>query len=446
MESEEGSKTEEKVFTVSEYLDFLNDILKHRSVTIRGEIGEKLYNYPRYTFFNLLEKEVILKCFVYQEVIDRIGVTLEGGMEIMVTGYPKIYEKKGELTFQVEKIELVGEGILKKQFEILKKRLLASGYFDKEHKKPISRFPEKIGLITSAHGKGAKKDFLISLGDFGFHILFYDSKVEGISALNEITEAIIWFNQNFPNIDALILTRGGGSWESLRPFNSEEIVKTIFASKIPVITGIGHENDETLADYVADFRASTPTHAARVLADRWKEASFFIAGVEKAIPSLVNKTFQGARERINLFENYFASKIKREINIQSNNLSNIMKNINNSFQNYFRNFEILQREFVRNIYRIKSLLNIKKDKVARLLDYLIANGGRWLKNQKTFLKSQEEKLLISSPQFKLKQGYSITLDKKGKIIKKINNLRVSQDIVTKFYKGNILSKIRRIKI
>ena len=204
----------------------------------------------------------------------------------------------------------------------------------------------------------------------------------------------------------------------MRPFNSEEIVKTIFASKIPVITGIGHENDETLADYVADFRASTPTHAARVLADRWKELLFFIAGVEKAIPSLVNKTFQGARERINLFENYFASKIKREINIQSNNLSNIMKNINNSFQNYFRNFEILQREFVRNIYRIKSLLNIKKDKVARLLDYLIANGGRWLKNQKTFLKSQEEKLLISSPQFKLKQGYSITLDKKGKIIKK----------------------------
>ena len=87
---------------------------------------------------------MILKCFVYQEVIDRIGVTLEGGMEIMVTGYPKIYEKKGELTFQVEKIELVGEGILKKQFEILKKRLLASGYFDKEHKKPISRFPEKL--------------------------------------------------------------------------------------------------------------------------------------------------------------------------------------------------------------------------------------------------------------------------------------------------------------
>jgi len=241
------------------------------------------------------------------------------------------------------------------------------------------------------------------------------------------------------------LTRGGGNWESLRPFNSEEIVKTIFASKIPVITGIGHENDETLADYVADFRASTPTHAAWVLADGWEKATPFISGVERAISSLVNKTFRSVKEKIDIFGNYFTSEIKREIDMQGSNLNNIMKNLNNSFQSYFRKFEVLQREFVKNIFRINSFLNIKKEKVKDLLSFLISNNRRWLKNLKTILKLQEEKILISSPQFKLKQGYSITLNREGKIIKEVNNLKISQDIMTKFYKGNILSKIRRIK-
>ncbi len=444
MELEVNSKTEEKVFSVSEYLNFLNDILKSHSVIIRGEVGEKLYNYPKFSFFNLLEKEAVLQCFVWQEVIERVGVTLEGGMEIMVTGYPEIREK-GELKFQVQKIELIGEGILKKQFETLKKRLLTSGYFNDKYKKPIPRFPEKIGLITSTHGKGARKDFLTNIGDFGFKIYFYDSKVEGVSTLNEITEAITWFNQNLPDIDALVLTRGGGNWESLRPFNSEEIVKTIFASRIPIITGIGHENDETLADYVADFRASTPTHAARVLGEKWENAFFFIRGVEKAISSTANKTFRSIKERVNIFENYFASKIKGEINIQGNNLNNVMRNLNNSFQSYFKKFEFLQREFVKNIYRIKSPLKIKKGKVKDLLGFLISNNKKWLESRKTILKLQEEKLLISSPQFKLKQGYSITLDGEGKIIKKVNNLKISQDILTKFYKGNILSEIKRVK-
>jgi len=445
MELEVNNKTKEKVFSVSEYLDFLNNILKYHSVTIRGEVGEKLFKYPKYTFFNLLEKEAILQCFVYQDVIEKVGVALKGGMEIMIIGYPRIYKKTGALTFQVEKIELVGEGILKKQFEILKKRLFTSGYFDDKYKKPVPKFPEKIGLITSTYGKGAKKDFLTNLTDFGFHITFYDSRVEGILALNEIIEAITWFNQNLPKIDALVLTRGGGNWESLKPFNSEEIVKTIFASKIPVITGIGHENDETLADYVADLRASTPTHAASVLAKGWEKADFFINGTEKTIPSLVNKIFHNIKERINIFENEFTSKVRREIDIQGGNLDNIIKNLNNSFQNYFRKFEVLQREFVKNILRIKSSLKIKKEKVKDLLCFLISNKRRWLKNQKTILKHQEEKLLISSPQFKLKQGYSITLDKEGKIIKEVDNLKISQDIITKFYKGDVLSEIRKIK-
>jgi len=258
----------EKIFTVSEFLEFLNNILTPCQATIKGEVGERIDSYPGYTFFNLLDKKKsILKCFAFKEVISGLGIPLEPGMEIKVTGYPEIRKNRGELKFQIQRIELIGEGVLKKQYEILKKRLEAAGYFAPERKKPIPEFCENIGLITSEYGKGAKKDFLTHLGNFGFKVFFYDVRVEGSFSLYEIIEAIRWFNTNLPYIDVLVLTRGGGDWESLSPFNSEEIVKTIFASKIPIITGIGHENDQTLADLAADFRASTPTHAAKVLTD-----------------------------------------------------------------------------------------------------------------------------------------------------------------------------------
>jgi len=379
-----GKEDEEKVFSVSEYLDLINEAL-YNPVSIRGEIGEKLYKYPNYTFFNLLEKEEMLPCFVFQEVIGKVGVAIEAGMEIIITGYSEVYKKTGQLKFQIRKIELVGEGMLKKQFEVLKKRLSASGYFDDKHKKPIPKFPERIGLITSAYGKGARKDFLTNLGSFGFQISFYDSKVEGVYALNEMVDAITQFNKNSPNTDVLVLTRGGGNWESLRPFNSEEIVKSIFASKIPVITGIGHENDETLADFVADFRASTPTHAAKVLVDEWEKAALFILELEKNILSLINKIFGSIKERINIFGNEFTFQIKKELDVRNSSLDNIMKNINNSFQDYFRKFEVLRREFVKNIFQIGSSITFEKKKIKDLLNFLITSNKRWIKSQNTLL-------------------------------------------------------------
>ena len=188
---------EEKVFTVSEFLDFLNKILVPQRVIVRGEIGEKIDEYPNYTFFNLLDKDgSILKCFAWGEVIEVLGIPLEGGMEIRVIGYPEIRKERGELKFQVRRIELIGEGILKKQFEILKKKLAVLGYFALERKKPIPRFCENIGLITSKYGKGAKKDFLTHLGNFGFRIFFYDVRVEGLLALPEIITAINYFGKS----------------------------------------------------------------------------------------------------------------------------------------------------------------------------------------------------------------------------------------------------------
>jgi exodeoxyribonuclease VII large subunit len=440
---------EERVFTVSEFLDFLNKILVSHRVIVRGEIGEKIADYRErngYIYFNLLdENNSMLKCDAFETVIENLGIELESGLEIKVIGYPEIRKKWGELKFQVERIELVGEGILKKQFEILKKKLIALGYFDEKYKEKIPTFCQNIGLITSKYGRGAMKDFLTHLGHYGFNIFFYDVRVEGSWAVEDIKEAIEFFNKNFSNLDVLVLTRGGGNWESLQPFNSEDLVKAIFASKIPIITGIGHEDDETLADLVADFRASTPTHAAKVLNENWELALTNIYEFEKNLNVLTNRIFKNIKEKIIFFEKNLTTEIKREILSKWKRLNDLMRNLNFGFQDYFREFEILEREFKRNYFKIKSLVKNAELTVEQFLGNLIKNKIWWQKKIENLLKQQEEKLILSSPALKLKQGYTITSDELGKMIKDPAKLKIEQTIKTKFYKGQVLSKIKKIE-
>lgn len=446
MDLELASKTEEKIFSISEYLDSLNTLLRTQIVKVKGEIGEKMYPYPGFSFFNLIDKSgSILKCFAFRKILDEVGIELEAGTEIIVTGYPEIRKERGELKFQVEKIELVGEGVLKKQFEFLKKKLLKEGYFDPKSKKPLPLFPERIGLITSEHGKGAKKDFLTRLNKFGFEILFYDVRVEGSSALTEITEAIDWFNKNSLNTDVLVLIRGGGDWESLKPFNSEEIVKAIFASKIPLITGIGHENDETLADCVADFRASTPTHVATVLAEKWEKAFTLVNRLEKSFPSFFNNFLSSARQKINFSENNLFLKTEKIISSLNNGLHNSIINLNGCFQNYFNKFKVLGKEFFSNSTVIGRALKSEQEKMKTKIKDLTLNKNKLLNRIKNSLKNEEKRLIISNPELKLRQGYSITRDNEGKIIRDLRKIKISQQIITKFYKGRTLSKIEKIE-
>ena len=402
----ETESKEEKIFTVSEYIDFLNQILIPQKAVIQGEIGRKIDVRPKYSTFNLLDKsdKSVLKCLIWENRLENLGIELKGGMEIKAFGFPKIYKSEygSEFEFQIEEISLIGEGILKQAFEALKRKLEGEGLFKEEFKKPIPRFCQRIGLITSKYGKGAKPDFERHLEKYGFEVYFYDVRVEGLFAINEICEAIRWFNENMLNLDVLALIRGGGDWESLQSFNSEQVGRAIFASKIPIISGVGHESDVTIADYVADLRASTPTDAAKILSESWKLASGKIFDYEKNLRFLSNQVFKNVKEKIISFEENFTAKIKNLLKDQKLNIQQILKD-------------------------------------------LIKNKNRWKEKIEKLLIQQEEQLIPSSPQLKLKQGYTITSDKFGKIIKDPTKLKISQTIETKFYKGQVLSKINKIK-
>ena len=289
---DELQKNYQSELTVSQFLKALNTNLRRYRVLVSGEVTGRINRRGGVTYFSLhdQEEDAVLQCMGFNSALDALGIELEEGMAIKVGGFPEIWERSGGFSFKVFEILLTGEGTLKRQFQALLKKLEAEGMFDAKYKQTLPAFSTRIGLIT-AEGREAQTDFLTHLSRRGLSIEFYDVRVEGAQAVEQVVEAIQWFNEHRPELEVIVITRGGGSLESLQAFNNENVVRAIFASKIPIISAIGHEKDVTVADFVADVRASTPTHAGKIISESW----------ERGATELQQQTQQlitSARERI----------------------------------------------------------------------------------------------------------------------------------------------------
>src|SRR3989344_3613184 len=254
-----------RVFTVSEFIDHINALVATDVHAVEGEISGFNLSQGRWVFFDLKDEKVESKvgCFM---MAFKLKTPLEDGMKVRVIGTPKVHEKSGQFRITVEQVELVGEGALKRAFELLKKKLAGEGLFADERKRPIPRFPERIGVIASRES-AAFGDFKRILGNRwgGVTIQLAHVQVQGARAIQDIVGAFKYFQIAKSRPDVLVLIRGGGSLEDLQAFNSEEVAYVIFGSKIPVVVGVGHERDESIADYVADLRASAPSKAAELV-------------------------------------------------------------------------------------------------------------------------------------------------------------------------------------
>lgn len=437
-------ETSEKVFTVYEYITYLNQILTPQVAQILGEItsADDRGNYLFFTIHDK-DKEASLKCFIWKSTLNGLGIELKEGMEVKISGFPKIYEKWGSLSFEVEYIGLVGEGALKLAFEKLKKRLEKEGYFDESRKKSIPDYVETIGLITSRFGD-ALNDFVTHLGKYGFKILFYDVRVEGLYALDDITSAIRWFNENLIDIDVLVVARGGGSIERLQPFNSETIAKAIFSSKIPVITGVGHENDTTIADLVADLRASTPTDAARILSDPWRNAVNLLNMTQRSISSMFSRNFKDYCSRIENYERDIIIALNKILKSRLQKLDNLQLILASHFEGLIHQVKQVQIIFFNNWERLKSNFVTIRREIITGEKILLHEANRWLKTISINLQNLEQKLHLGNPEVRLKQGYSIILNTERKIIKSSKQIKIGDFLNLKFYQGRATSKVERI--
>jgi len=273
--------TEQKTFTVSAFLDFVNEVLNVQQVYVQGEVsGWKIH--PTGIYFYLKDKEdgSVLDCYMSPYVYRGLGLNVEDGMEVKVSGIPSIYKPKGRFSFRVEMMELVGEGSLKKAYELLKQKLQEEGLFDR--KRPLPQFVRRIGIITSKTG-AVIDDFRKNLDKMGHQVYLYDVRVEGAQAVGLILKAVKWFNRNKPDLDVLVIIRGGGSLEDLQAFNNELVCREVFASKIPTICGIGHDRDVPIMCLVGDTATSTPTAAAMLINKSWDDVRSLLPQHERGI-------------------------------------------------------------------------------------------------------------------------------------------------------------------
>ncbi len=250
-------------FTPSEFLAVVNQTLDYAypSVMITGEVASFKVNQGKWVFFDIKDKEASVNCFM---TLFQLRTPLEDGMKVIVKGTPKV-TRWGKFSFTVSAVQPVGEGSLKKSFEILKKKLDGEGLFDYGKKRLLPKYLERVGVISSTQAAGYA-DFIKIINErwCGLSVQVAHTQVQGMDAPDQIIRALNYFNER-GEVQVIAILRGGGSADDLACFNDEALVRAIAASKIPVITGIGHEVDETLCDLAADVRASTPSNAAEKL-------------------------------------------------------------------------------------------------------------------------------------------------------------------------------------
>lgn len=251
--------------SVSDFLALVNQTLEYAypTVVIVGEVAEFRVSQGKWVSFKLKDDGGVVDCFmgIYQ-----LRMPIENGMKIMVVGAPRVNAKWGKFSINVRSVKPIGEGSIKKGFELLKAKLEAEGLFSPERKRTLPRIPKHVGVITSTES-AAYADFCKIVNERwgGLRIEVAHTQVQGDPAADQIIRALKYFNNLEELPEVLVIVRGGGSAEDLMTFNDEMLAREIAGSRVPTLVGVGHEVDHTLADMVADVRAATPTNAAEIL-------------------------------------------------------------------------------------------------------------------------------------------------------------------------------------
>lgn len=317
-----------------------------------------------------------------------------------LTGSPTLF-RKGQFVFRPRKVELVGEGTLKQAYELLKRQLEKEGLFDADRKRTLPRFPQRIGLITSSDA-AAYTDFLRILGNrwSGIEVRHIPVQVQGQRAVSSIVAALNQLNEDYTDLDAIVVTRGGGSMEDLHAFNDEEVVRAIFASRIPVVCGVGHERDITLADLASDVRASTPSNAAELL----------VPNKEDVIAEL-----QYMSERMEI-------ELRTKLRAQQDRIQ--------------RSIGSMEQQMRLHIERFRQLDQRLQFGLARFIESVAFKQQRILAMQRLLTSLHPHQLL--------QQGYSITRLENGAILSSVQQVSAGTKLTTQLTDGTVVSEAESV--
>ncbi len=440
------------VFTVTEVTQVVRQVLEEAigQVWVEGEVSNLRKQPSGHQYFTLKDERCQLQCVMFaRQGMWRKAVSLSDGMHVIARGTLSVYEARGQYQLNVQHVQAGGAGLLQAKFEALKQKLQAEGLFDSERKRAIPPFPIAVGIVTSPSG-AVIRDMLNVLGRRApwIHVIVNPVRVQGEGAAAEIAEAIRELNDferwGWRPVDVIVVARGGGSIEDLWQFNEETVARAIAASEIPVISAVGHEIDFTIADFVADLRAPTPSAAAELVAPDRAELQRRIEQVLARLQRHLTVICERHRHRL---AGFLRGTLHREpvrcLQSAAQRLDSAVEGLRWAIRsNATTRKERLQalNAIVRQ-HRPDQQLAIRRQQVTAMRQRL----GQALKHQlaedRRRLASARDLLELISPQATLERGYTITSTPKGKLLTSAVEAAASKRIVTRFAEGSIEAEV-----
>jgi len=481
------------VWKVSELTEQIALLLERAfpEVWIEGEVSNYHAAQSGHLYFTLKDARAQIRCVCFRDQVRGLKFRPEDGLQITLRGSVAVYSPRGEYQVYVDSIEPVGLGALQLAFEQLKRKLEQEGLFDRERKKPLPLLPRSIGVITSPTGAAIRDILRVLKRRFAnLHVQLYPVKVQGEGAVGEISAALSYFNRA-KIVDVLILARGGGSLEDLWAFNEERVARAIEASEIPVITGIGHETDFTIADFVADQRAPTPSAAAEIvvrsrqeferhiesyLRDLVKEMRYLLSERRHRLRDLathrgfrqVDLLIRRRHQRLDELSSTLGVALRRQLAIVNERLTRSSAQIL-SFDLRGR-AAILRRRIVDETEVLRATLErLVMGKQRRLaaarvrfaqLDLLRRVGRlrRSVDDHSSNLRTRIDRVLVAkrrrleaaalqlderSPFQLLERGYAIAYDSSGKVLRSAEQVALGEEISVRLARGQLDATVRR---
>jgi exodeoxyribonuclease VII large subunit len=435
----------EKVFAISEINRIVKNILLSHleKVWIGGEVSNFVEASSGHWYFSLKDSSAQIRCTMFKGYNTFSSISPKNGDQIEAFGAVSLYEARGDYQINIEQIREKGTGNLFEKFLQLKDKLEKLGLFDDENKLNIPTFPKNIGIITSASGAALRDVLSILNKEQNYNqIIIYPSSVQGKEAADEICSAINKANAH-QIVDVLILCRGGGSIEDLWSFNEEKVVQAIAQSRLPIISGVGHETDFTLTDFVADMRAPTPTAAASVIQDRLSKLDEFFEHYLSTLQKNITNLLKNKNQELDYLEKRIVSpkdKLKRSQEFIDSLKKQFITLLRKEFLAAEKEINSLHKRLLAPQEKIKQA----EEKIKNYKKALLSNVFRIIKEHQSKINFIDEKLNILNPKNILSKGYSIVYNKND-VVKDSNKVNLNDTLDIQLHSGALLVQVKNNK-
>jgi len=439
-----------KILTVAELTRSIRGLLetRFRAVWVQGEVSNYKKHPSGHQYFTLKDQRAAIACVIFRDTLPPFPVPLFDGMQIQVYGSVSLFEARGQYQLNVQILQSRGLGILQAKFEALKRKLEAEGLFEAARKRTLPKFPQRIGIITSPSG-AAIQDMLNILRRRapGVQILIHPVRVQGTGASLEIATAIRELNlpnESWKPLDLLVLARGGGSIEDLWEFNEEIVARAIFHSAIPVVSAVGHEIDFTIADFVADLRAPTPSAAAELIVPDVRELARRVMELQSCLDKCWRSFLAQARNRLSTVSEKALSRelsqrlreAQQQLDLAKETLARLLEGRRTTERTRLKNALLALRA-----HNPARELAVRRQRLAEVQRRLGECSRQRLTDARKRWERTAGLLRVLGPEGTLQRGYSITLNENGDLVRSTSTVRPKMKIRTRVSDGEFESTV-----